>query len=213
MTDGAGSLFQIRQELDFRKLVLFIEEHSNSNESVFDFISSREAEKVSGDDKSISFFADLSKIRDIDGRQLPQPSASPQIINNYSLANKLPDQALKDSATQRKGQIKKTADPMRRLIWIFASAIVLAVLITTVWVCFLKYTGPPATTLPQLPFKNPSTTNQNPSPDANPHRGDEQPPVMKNPQEQPKQSRSPHLQQLDGSKDFAYPPSFNEHGK
>jgi hypothetical protein len=213
MTDGAGSLFQVRQELDFRKIVSFINEHSSTNESVFDFISSQEAEKASGDDKSIALFADLSKIRDIDGRQLPPPSTSPQIITDSSSVNKIPDQSLKNGAAQRKSQIKKKAAPIKKLIWIFASAIVLAVLITTASVWFLNYTGPRATTLPQLPFNKPSTENQSPSPDANAPRGDNQSPVMKNPQEQPKQSRSPHGQQLDDSNDFARPPSSNEHGK
>lgn len=213
MTDGAGSLFQIRQELDFRKLVLFVEEHSSTNQSVLDFISSPESEKASGDDKSISLFADLSKIRAIDTRQLPQPSVDTKAISNSPSINKISEQVLNGGAAKQRGQIKKKANPARRILWLFAFAILTAVLITVVSVHFSKYSGLPVKIFQQLPFAKPPIENKKNSPDVTLPLGDKTLPIAKDPQGEPRPQRSTEAQELGDSKESGRSPPTPERAK
>jgi hypothetical protein len=211
MTDGAGSLFQARGELDFQKIIFFVEDHSQADQSVIDFISSREAEKTSGDDKSIAFFIDLFKIRGIDARQLPQLSAAPTVNNNSVAINNSTARPLNGSAKARSGPIKKKANSKNKLTWFILSAIVITVIIAAMLVYFFKNMSQPATQFQPLPLEKSPVENKNSGSDA-PSLGNNQPLVVKDPQEQPNPPQPSQVKQLDNSKGFTREP-FIDRGK
>jgi hypothetical protein len=161
MTDGAGSIFQARQDFDFQRFLDFVTNFSETEEEVLAFIGSTDAEKLSGDDKSIALFVDKIRASKIQAAELgPMVSIlGAPVAATTPTSPGSPDSASVSLKPNTKTSRKARFGFKRTLLYLGAFFIIVLIALIAVFVFLIQSSGKATPQATPAPVPAASTTS------------------------------------------------------